>query len=104
EEAHNPVLAALRARPGTGADGAVRAITVGALSDQDAMALLAGVAHGGDPARARALVRDCGGSPFFLTELAISRDPDDDDAHAPRLDQILRRHVDRLADDARHLL
>jgi len=105
EEAQNPVLAALRARPGSRPDGAVRDVTVGALSDDEAMALLAGVDRDGDPARARALVRDCGGSPFFLTELAVSRDPDAaDEAHAPRLDQLLRRHVARLADDARQLL
>jgi hypothetical protein len=101
EDDGSSVLAAVRGA-GTG-DGRQRDITVGALDDADAMALLAEIAPGpADQARARAIVRDCGGSPFFLTELARARDIGD--AAVLRVDRVLQGHVDRLPAEARALL
>jgi len=103
DEARSPVLALVRAGRGSSVapPGALREIAVGALSDDEALALLAEVGGDDDTARKRALVRDCGGSPFFLTELA--RDPATGDG-AMNLDRALQSHFERLPDDARALL
>jgi serine/threonine protein kinase len=102
DEATSAVLALVK--KGRGASeapaGAIRELTVEALPEADALALLAGVDGDGDLERRRALVRDCGGSPFFLTELA--RGPGL--TGAAGLDALLQEHVARLPADARALL
>jgi hypothetical protein len=98
DEATSAVLALVRKGRGGGEADAIREITVGALEEADALALLADA--GGDLERRRALVRDCGGSPFFLTELA--RGPAADAGAG--LDHLLQDHVARLPAEARALL
>jgi hypothetical protein len=105
DESPNPVTVALAGA--AGADPAdVRERDLGALSDEEALALIADVGRrGADAPDARAIVRDCAGSPFFLATLARGWSPADEArGEAPRLDEVLRRHLERLPADARALL
>jgi hypothetical protein len=108
DEAPNPVTAALVAATAaaSGPPADVRERDLGALSDEEALALVVDVGRrGADAPDARAIVRDCAGSPFFLATLARGWTPADEArGEPPRLDQVLRRHLERLPADARTLL
>ncbi|HZO09564.1 MAG TPA: hypothetical protein VFC77_09300, partial [Myxococcota bacterium] len=102
EDAGSAVLQPLLALGARGGAGIVfREISVGELSAGDARGLareLVGTRPGADEDVER-LVGEAGGNPFFLQELARAGA-----ASGLRLDDLLRRRVDRLSEPERRLL
>ena len=97
DEAASPVARELRAG-GPGSVAEIREVTVGALGDADARALIEQVAGGGG-ARADAILRESEGSPLFLSELARSAGDG-----VRRLDDVVIARVEALPLEAQALL
>jgi tetratricopeptide (TPR) repeat protein len=104
EAARTPLLAHLRDRPG------VRALAVSELSASEGRALVAAIApeRAHDSRLVDSVVREAGGSPFFVDEIARNLDAREDDPVQPidvrMLDAVLRRRIERLAPAARACL
>ena len=109
DEDVTPLLAALRrSREAMGGAGptpvAMREITLGPLGEDEARALLGQVRHD-DGAWIGQVVRESGGNPMFLSELARVRDDrNGGDAEALSLEQVILARIERLGDEARALL
>jgi hypothetical protein len=88
--------------------GLRREIEVGELATEEAEDLALAVLGGDDPgarARAEAIARESGGSPFFVDELArLSDATAGPAADAVRLESVIQSRVARLPDEARRLL
>jgi hypothetical protein len=105
EGASNPCLAALRAAKGP----ETRELSVEPLPPAEARQLAQALLGPIDPAgeaRAEAVAHESGGNPFFLHELAQSARTREDNgpAAAVALDEVLWARVQRLPEEARHLL
>lgn len=100
----SPVLRLLRDRPD------LRPVVVSELSPSDGRALVAALApeRAHDARLVESVVRDAGGSPFFIDEIARHVDARDSASNAPldaqMLDAVLRRRIERLSHAARACL
>ena len=103
DEAGSPLLAALKRARTALASGelvapmAFEAITLEPLSNKESRVLVRMVGGSRNPAHARDVVRDAGGSPLFLSEMMRSGD------HAASLDDAVRARVARLPEETRRL-
>src|SRR5206468_6556697 len=94
------VVAQVHAAPPIGcSNGDLRTIEVGPLSQAEAVELV--VRLGGDSTAAGPVLRDAGGHPLFLAELAREASPG---AAPPTLDALLAARIGQLAPSAAALL
>jgi len=98
-----PLIAALRDEiSASGHARDVRTLELSPLPDADALELVRAIA--GDGVDADAILRDAGGSPLFVAELAHARAQGDTELAAGGLDELIARRIADLDDDARALL
>ncbi len=84
---------------------AAESIELGPLSKTDARRLCEKLLGGADPDKARYLVREAGGNPFFLVELArYAQSVGPGELRAVRLDDVLEHRISRLSPERRRVL
>ncbi len=104
EAAHSPMLRLLRDARARGALAEPTVVEVGPLDDDDAFDLARALLPESPEAAARAVVREAGGNPLFVQELARSMAGGRTSDGALTLAGVLATRVGRLPPDARTLL
>ncbi len=104
EAAHSPMLRLLRDARARGALAEPTVVEVGPLDDDDAFDLARALLPEAPEAAARAVVREAGGNPLFVQELARSMAGGRTSDGALTLAGVLATRVGRLPPDARTLL